>query len=106
MGAPSTRFLVSPSKSVGSNGLKTTHGHDSTAQVIPRQEENTTCPTAHKPSDAYGDFALAVNRSGARASASQVKLVLSTHKYEIAQTGKLRTLRECTESTVFVQYLV
>ena len=49
--------------------ITTTHGHDSTSQVTPRQEEDITCPTTHRPSDAYGDFALTVNCSGARTSA-------------------------------------
>ena len=33
-----------------------------------------SCPTTHRPSDAYGDFALAVNCSGARTSAWHDKL--------------------------------
>ena len=54
--------------------ITTTHGHDSTTQTTPRQEEDITCPTTHRPSDAYGDFALTVNCSGARTSAWHDKL--------------------------------
>ena len=42
--------------------------------MTPRQEEDITCPTTHRPSDAYGDFALTVNCSGARTSAWHDKL--------------------------------